>query len=224
MHKSQGIEVIYSPKGVTFDDFVDRYVQDHSFYTYFSHDGFCFYGPDTVLAPSSVVWHDYVASRICEKMSVTPIEFNRDALRSIIQEYKIQALSSGQFIENVQVSQVSLYEGSTHTCIAEIAVKQMETTEDIPKFPLYKTVITKDQERLSPLISFVQQVLQACGNASSVTRWICQIGESTSDYSHTLSLPLLDVQGHLIPNTASFPVTVNVKSINGKITIVLPEI
>ena len=54
---------------------------------------------------------------------MAPIEFNRDALRSIIQEYKIQALSSGQFIENVQVSEVSLYDGSTHTCIAEISVR-----------------------------------------------------------------------------------------------------
>jgi len=183
MNQSGDIQVKYPRENECFEDFTRRYIRyEDCASTYYEHDGFLHVvGSSVILAPSKEAWKAFVKEKLSD-VRIAPIEsyvfeYDIEQLKSLLNEHKIEAVRTGSFVESAtegrdieslrggtihgfRIDSLSIYQD--HERIGEISVQ--ENT-----FKIHQTF---KNQKLQPIIDFIENVMTRTGSAGSAYSWL----------------------------------------------------
>lgn len=185
MNQSGNIQVKYPREHECFEDFTRRYIRyEDCRNTYYNHDGFLHVG-SVVLAPSKEAWETFVKEKLSD-IRVSPVEsyvFEYDAaqLKSLLNEHKIGAVHTGSFVKSTtegrdiesfrggaahgfRIDSLSIYQD--HERIGEISVQE-------DTFKIHQTF---KNQKIQPIIDFIENIMTRTGSAGSARSWLRQMG------------------------------------------------
>jgi len=171
-----GLIVFKYPSGFqTFESFKSSYWDAN---VQFKSDDFLFAGK-VILAPSSEAWEAFAEEKLYS-VRVAPLEsyslqHNHEQIKSLLNELEISGIVGGglvqtseetEEIKDFHIDSLTLY--SDGKDIGKISVHE-ETSK------IYQTF---QNEKIQPIIAFVENVMTRGGRASSALAWLQQIAKS----------------------------------------------
>lgn len=184
MNNSDRIKVIFPELNQSFHDFTRYYVRyENPFSTYYMYDGLMHVGDSTILAPSSKVWQLFVQEKLNNVKVLPPetylFQFDLEQIKLLLEEHDIGFVHHGSFVESstdgkdiydeckgmlihgFNIDSISIYQKPVNE-LGEISVR-----EDVHS--IYTTF--RDQ-RIQPIIDFIEDIMKRTGSAHSATSWL----------------------------------------------------
>ncbi len=184
MNQSGGIQVKYPREGQSFEGFVRWYVEyeDYPNESFDNHDGFFHIGSSVVLAPSKEAWETFVKEKL-SNVRVSPIEsyvfiYDVEQLKSLQNEHKIRVGHTSSFVESVEGIE-SLRGGIIHGFRIDSLSISLDN-EYLGEISVQKDTFNIHQtfknQKIQPMIDFIENVMTRTGSAGSAREWLSQMG------------------------------------------------